>query len=176
MGYHDRRIRSLTRRCDLGISEWIAVVSVILAFASFAVQLAITRRQSRAEALIKVCESNRELLTLGISQPRLLTLIGSDDEETEIQRRYCQLWLNQVELMYRLHRPLSFSTEYWQGTLRDMRGFMQIPVMKAHWESNQQHYSDDFQRFVKAEVYPASGAPVAGAPPEAIEPDQASTT
>ena len=137
----------------LELSEWIAVGSVALAFMSFAVQLFLNRQQTKAEALIKICEGNRELIGLGFSQTKLLTIFGGDDEEGELRRRYCQLWLNQVELMFRLKRPMAFASAQWHGTLRDMRDFMGVPVMRSHWQSHREFYGEDFQQFVEEVLY-----------------------
>lgn len=162
----------------MGIPEWIAIISVVVALLSLAAQQHWTRRQAKADALIKICESNRELLALGIANPRLLGIIGSNDLEAEVHRRYCQLWLNQVELMFRLRRPLSLMEEHWQGTMSDMRGFMEIPAMRRHWDGNRQYYGVDFQRFVERELYRKVGSPMAGAPvvEAPAEGDQASIT
>ncbi|HWL52421.1 MAG TPA: hypothetical protein VNQ90_08295 [Chthoniobacteraceae bacterium] len=137
----------------MGIPEWIAVISILVALISIAIQQHLSRQQSKAEALIKICESNRDLIAFGLRQPKLLTIIGGEDEAWEVHRRYCQLWLNQVELMFRLSRPLSLMPEHWEGTKRDLRGFMQIEAMHQHWLENRKHYGDDFQRFVNQELY-----------------------
>lgn len=162
----------------MGIPEWIAIISVVVAFLSLAAQQHWTRQHAKADALIKICESNRELLALGIGNPRLLGIIGSDDLETEIRRRYCQLWTNQVELMFRLRRPLSFLAEHWQGTKSDMRGFMEIPSMRSHWEANRHYYGADFQRFVDHDLYGKDRKARAEAPPNGAPAnvDQAPTT
>lgn len=150
----------------MSIAEWIAVISVVVAFASFAVQLSLSRHQARAEALIRISESNRDLIAFGLNQPKLLTIIGSEDEEAEVRRRYCQLWLNQVELMYRLRKPFSFVPEYWHGSKRDMRGFMSMEVMRQHWLTSRQHYGTDFQRFVDHELYEKGEIATSATPPE----------
>jgi hypothetical protein len=137
----------------LELLEWIAVISVVIALFSLALQQHLTRRQHRAEALIKICETNRQLVITGLENPDLLKIIGSGRKKEEVRRRYLQIWLNQVELMFRLNLFGLFQTTHWRGLERDIRDFMEMPAMNEHWHNCRNYYADDFQRFVDEEIY-----------------------
>ena len=132
------------------VTEIVAVASVVVAFASLAFQQHLTRRQSRMDAKVRLHEGTRTLLLTALDDPELLGAIGGGSEEDQKQRRYRQLWLNHIEMIFR-QREL-FDKAHWQGTLNDVRDFMSMPHMRSHWAAYGEFYSANFQEFMEKEV------------------------
>lgn len=156
----------------MGIPEWIAILSVLIALASVALQQHLTLQQSKADARDRHYDRTQTLLLQALSDPELLQAISGTSEEDQKHRRYRQLWFNHIEMFFRNQRL--FDRPHWKGTLNDIRGFMNMPAMIHHWERHQHFYADDFRSFIDTEIVtkPAE-APVAEAP---VDDDQASST
>lgn len=149
----------------MGIPEWIAIISVVVALASVAVQQHLTRQQSKAEARDRHYDRTQALLIQALRDPDLLEAISGISDEDQKHRRYRQLWFNHVEMFFRNQRL--FDKPHWKGTINDIRGFMNMPVMLVHWARYKHFYADDFQKFIDMEiVVKLTEAPVAEAPAE----------
>lgn len=162
----DERIRE----AELGISEWVAVVSVVVALLTLAVQHHLTRRQDRAEARARQYERTQTLILKALDDPELLEAISGSSEENQKLRRYRQLWFNQVEMFFR--QCGLYDRVHWEGTVNDIRSFMVMPEMRSHWQEHQHYYAQDFRDFMNGEVYRAE-PPLPETPPLQ---GQASTT
>ncbi len=156
----------------MGIPEWIAVASVVIALFSLSIEQRLTRRQSKDEARDRHYDRTQTLMLEALGDPELLKAISGGSEEDQKRRRYRQLWFNHIEMFFR-NRHL-FDAPHWKGTLNDIRSFMNMPAMREHWKSHGHYYADDFRRFMDREIMGmVAGTPEAGAPPNA---NQASTT
>ena len=102
------------------------------------------------DAKVRLHEGTRTLLLTALDDPELLGAIGGGSEEDQKQRRYRQLWLNHIEMIFR-QRAL-FDKAHWQGTLNDVRDFMSMPHMRSHWTAYGEFYSSNFQEFMEKEV------------------------
>lgn len=163
------------REGKLEISEWVAVVSVVLAFLYFAIQQRLNRQQSKAEARARQYDRTTALLFKALDDPELLEAISGGSDEDQKQRRFRQLWVNHVEMFFR-QRNL-FDKHHWKSTVNDMKDFMTMPSMAQYWNDNQRYYADDFRDFVNREVFAQkSGASIAETPLEQDNRDQASIT
>ncbi len=134
----------------MGIPEWIAVVSVIVAFASLAVQQHLSRQQSKGEALDKYSDRTQTLLLKALDDPELLAAISGNSEGDQKQRRFRQLWFNHAEMFYRNRRL--FDRVHRKGSLHDFQSFLNMPVMRLHWQDHRQYYAKDFQTFMEKEI------------------------
>lgn len=147
----------------MGIPEWIAVASVVIALVSLAVEQRLTRQQNKSEARDRHYDRTQTLLLEALGDPELLEAISGASAEEQKRRRYRQLWFNHIEMFFR-NRHL-FDAAHWTGTLNDIRGFMNMPTMRKHWESHGHYYADDFRRFMDREVMGMEAeAPETGAP------------
>ena len=156
----------------MGIPEWIAVASVVIALVSLAVEQRLTRLQNNDEAKARHYDRAQTLILRALDDPALLEAISGISDEDQKHRRYRQLWFNHVEMIFRQRR--FFDRKHWQGTLNDIRSFMTMPAMRNHWKSHSHYYADDFRRFMDREILGIEAeAPKAGAPPGI---DQASST
>ena len=156
----------------MGIPEWIAVASVVIALVSLAVEQRLTRLQNNDEAKARHYDRAQTLILRALDDPALLEAISGISDEDQKHRRYRQLWFNHVEMIFRQSR--FFDRKHWRGTLNDIRSFMNMPAMRDHWKSHGHYYADDFRRFMDSEILGIEAeAPKAGAPPGI---DQASST
>ena len=102
------------------------------------------------DAKVRLHEGTRTLLLTALDDPELLGAIGGGSEEDQKQRRYRQLWLNHIEMIFR-QREL-FDKAHWQGTLNDVRDFMEMPHMRSHWAAYGEFYSANFREFMEKDV------------------------
>ncbi|WP_411845617.1 DUF6082 family protein [Roseibacillus persicicus] len=145
------------------ITEIVAVASVAIALVSLAIQQHLTRQQSKSEARARHYERTQMLLLKALEDPELLEGISGKQEEDQKQRRFRQLWFNHVEMIFR-QRKL-FDRLHWDGTLNDVRGFLNMPAMREHWQGNQQYYADDYRAFIDQHVIKKAEPPPNEAPP-----------
>lgn len=156
----------------MGIPEWIAIISVVVALASVAVQQHLTRQQSKEEAKARHCDRTQTLILTALDDPDLLAAISGDSIEDQKRRRYLQLWLNHVEMIYRQRQ--FFDRAHWQGTVNDIRDFMGMSAIRVHWLRYQHFYAEDFRSFMEKEIFvKVAEAPIAET---SAENSQASTT
>lgn len=132
------------------IPEWIAVGSVLVALVTLAVQQHLTRQQNKAEALDKYSDRTQTLLLKALDDPELLAAISGNSEGDQKQRRFRQLWFNHAEMFYRSRRL--FDRVHWKGSIHDFQGFLNMPVMRLHWQEHRQYYARDFQDFMEKEI------------------------
>ena len=88
-------------------------------------QLVLLRRQLKLDALIKITDSNRAIVAMGIAHPQFLPTWGSSTSaggpgeagsgETDLRRRYLQLWINHMQLMWGAWRLGVISREEWNA-------------------------------------------------------------
>ncbi|WP_367872974.1 DUF6082 family protein [Luteolibacter sp. Populi] len=148
----------------MGWPEWIAVLSVVTALASLAVEQHLTRIQNNDEAKARHYDRAQTLILRALDDPGLLEAISGTSDENQKHRRYRQLWFNHVEMIFRQRR--FFDRQHWQGTLNDIRSFMNMPAMRDHWGSHGHYYAGDFRRFMDRDILGiVAEAPLAGAPP-----------
>ncbi|GHC56166.1 hypothetical protein GCM10007100_23840 [Roseibacillus persicicus] len=102
------------------------------------------------DSKVRLHEGTRTLLLTALDDPDLLGAIGGGSEEGQKQRRYRQLWLNHIEMIFR-QREL-FDKAHWQGTLNDVRDFMEMPHMRSHWATYGEFYSANFREFMEKDV------------------------
>lgn len=129
----------------------LAVVGIFLTVG----QLLLLRRQLKLDALIKITDSNREIVGLGLQHPAVwTTLEGSPStllaEEALMQRRYLQLWMNHMQLMWGARRLRLVTGEEWQAYRRDMGEFLKLRTFRTHWSRVAPFYPKGFQRLVVA--------------------------
>ena len=154
------------------IPEWIAVISVVVALASLAVQQHLTLRQSKADARDRHSDRTQELLFKALDDPALLKAISGEAAEDQKERRYRQLWFNHMEMFFRSRKL--FDRAHWKGSVNDFRSFMNMPVMRLHWEDHRKYYAKDFQAFMEKEILVKEAEASTAKPPPLH--DQASST
>jgi hypothetical protein len=80
--------------------NYFAAVSMAVSFFSLMVvivQLGELIKQRRADAVGRIFAINRQLITLGFSNPELFGILHAEPgSDPRLERAYLQLWLNQV--------------------------------------------------------------------------------
>jgi len=121
-------------------------------------QLVLLRRQLKLDALIKLIDSNRAIVAVGIDHPRVWPtpegppLGGIHDEdflgESNVRRRYLQLWINHMQLMWGAWRLGVISREEWNAYRLDMADLLRLPASRDHWDRVARFYPKGFRRFI----------------------------
>lgn len=120
-------------------------------------------KQLRFDALSRVLEINRTLLSLGFQNGALFDVLeGRSIPNVQIEKRYLQMWLNQIHLLWLAHREDLIDADHWEGHSRDFVSFVSLPNFKAHWQHTREFYSPDFGSFVDGLI---SGGPLSAQEP-----------
>jgi hypothetical protein len=122
-------------------------LTVVTTFAVF-VQLWFIIRQMKLDAFIRVQENNRELVRLGIENPEMLRYLTEEAEVNDPRAlRYGQLWINQMNLVFRMYQAKQLSSEEWGSMREDLAEFMKVPLIRQQWLSAKRNYPASFQQF-----------------------------
>ncbi len=130
------------------------VISGIALFVSLS-QMRLLRRQLHLDALIKIVDSNRQLLELGFEKPALWEFFVTDvarvtdKSAQEERRRYFQLWMNHIHLIWKAHKLGLYDRSEWRCTRADMLDFFKLDHFTRHWEEVTQYYPAAFCREMK---------------------------
>ena len=126
-----------------------AVSSIGLIFV--AIQLRDSNRQRETESIVKLYDVNRELITLGFSHPTLFLIMEDEPiADALVQKRYLQLWLNQLSLMHTFLQHAVVRTELQEELHRNLADFLSLENMQRHWTEYGMFYPNSFQKRVNA--------------------------
>ena len=143
----------------IGTVEWgelanagglfVAVAGIALTLA----QLRLFRRQLKLDALIRIVDSNREVVSLGFEHPRVWTAMERSGEtvsssEALVRRRYLQLWTNHMQIMWAAWRLGLVPEREWAAYRQDLGEFFRTPALREHWTSVARFYPKGFRRLV----------------------------
>jgi hypothetical protein len=148
--YHERN--GFSRGAFVSLDHFVSVFSAAISFAGLllvAVQIRSATRQREAESLVKIYDINRELLSLGFSHPALFAILqDAPDSDPIWERRYLQLWLNQLSLIH-LYLKRSFVDDELRRSLENcLADFMTFKNMRKQWQHDRDTYPDSFQNLV----------------------------
>jgi hypothetical protein len=129
--------------------DTVAILSAFMSFASVllvVLELRHNRQQRRLDSILCVYEINRELISLGFDHPELFKVLqDAPDVEPSVERRYLQLWLNQIAAIHFLMShgllPKVVSVNLWA----DVAGFFKMDNMRRHWASVRGVYPTSLQ-------------------------------
>lgn len=126
-------------------SAIISLVGLLLV----AWQLRDGNRQQELASMVEIYDINRELISLGFSHPQLFAILAdTKDADLVWERRYLQLWLNQLSLIHSYLKRSVYDTELKECLERSVADFMLMENMRSHWEKYRQFYPASFQRMV----------------------------
>ena len=124
-----------------------SVSSVALLF--LGLQLRDATRQRTSDSLVKILDTNRELITLGFSHPQLFEILTGDKDINHVfTQRYLQLWLNQFSLVFFYLQNSVLPGEAKENLERDLSEFMNMPNMCKHWQKFGRLYPVSFQAYI----------------------------
>ena len=127
----------------------VATVGILITLA----QLVLLRRQLRLDTLIKIIDSNRAIVSVGIDHPDLWPTIEGNHQDSpsaraEVRRHYLQLWINHMQLLWGAWRLGVVSREEWNAYRFDMADLLQLPASREHWDRVARFYPRNFRRFI----------------------------
>ncbi len=112
-------------------------------------QLRDGNRQQELASLVEIYDINRELISLGFSHPQLFAILrDTKDADLIWERRYLQMWLNQLSLIHSYLRRSVYDAELKECLERSIADFMMMENMRGHWEKYYQFYPVSFQKSV----------------------------
>lgn len=131
----------------------VSLVSACISFAGLifvALQLRDSNRQRESESMVKLYDINRQLLTLGFSHRALLKVLEDQPIDDALsEKRYLQLWLNQLSLSHAFLRHSVIQPELKDELRRNMEDFMTMKNMRNHWRIYGAFYPQSFQKAVE---------------------------
>ncbi len=142
----------------------ISYCALFIAFSSFSVayvQMKLFNRQIRLDCLIRITAVNREILSLGFNDPELFRVLNGDRIDSEKEKRYLQLWLNQIENIWQAQQSQLFQRDHFRALRRDIADMFQLKSMQEHWRKTSQYYSVGFCLFIDQIIRDAAPAPSA---------------
>lgn len=134
------------------VDQWLQVglnLISLLGLVMVLVELRESNRQKKLDSQIQLNQINRELISLGFAKPELFEILNNSRKADPIvKRRYLQLWLNQLSLVYAFKTSGAFHADYEECCERDLRDMMKMPSMRHHWSEFKQYYPASFQKWV----------------------------
>jgi hypothetical protein len=149
------------------VLAWVNVGGLLVAAVGISLtllQLRLLRRQLKLDALIRIMDSNRAIVTLGFEHPAVWAALQSNAallaEEVQVRRRYLQLWTNHMQIIWGAWSLGLISGREWEAYRRDMADFLRVPAWQEHWAAVVEFYPKGFRRL---------GAQLTPRPPDAQE-------
>ena len=125
-------------------------------------QLRASTKQRESDSIVKIYDINRQLLTLGFSHPQLFDILtDAPNADPMWERRYLQLWLNQLSLILTFLNSSVQSTELKACLRQNLTEFFSYENMRRHWKDNAVFYPESFQTLVNEIVKKAGLAEAA---------------
>ena len=133
-------------------NQLVAVFSASVSFIGLLLVLLQIRhgiRERSFESLYKVYDINRELLSLGFDHPELFRILADEKNvDPTLERRYLQMWLNQLSLIHSFLKKDEFDPDFQESLEREISDFMTLQNMRRHWNVRGPFYPASFQELV----------------------------
>jgi hypothetical protein len=114
-----------------------------------AVQLRDSNRQRESEAIVKLYDVNRQLIALAFSHRSFLKILEDQPvADPLLEKRYLQLWLNQLSLIHTFLKHAVVENELKDELHRNLVDFLSMENMRKHWKHYGSFYPDSFQKRV----------------------------
>ena len=120
-------------------------------------------KQRKLESQIRLYDINRDLISLGFSKPELFKILKDETGvDATVQRRYLQMWLNQLCLVDAFKRSGGFTKDVEESFETDIRDMMLLENMRHHWQTYGKYYPASFQESVNDILHEAGHGSTAG--------------
>lgn len=133
-------------------THWFSLlqtVSIVSSLCVVAKQQHDANRQRESEAMLKLYDINRQLITLGFSHPELFDVMEDEHIQNSLfEKRYLQLWLNQLAVSHAFLKRAVSQREFKEELRRNLEDFISMKLMQNHWQHHFMFYTDSFQRRV----------------------------
>jgi hypothetical protein len=114
-------------------------------------QQEVANHERKIESQIRMHEINRELISMGFDKPELFEVLNDTGKvDHEVERRYLQLWLNQLSMFYSLKTAGDMQKDFAESCDRDLRNMFKKANMRRHWKDVEAYYPVSFQNAVNA--------------------------
>ena len=116
-------------------------------------QWLMLRRQLKLDALIRIMDSNRAIVALGFEHPVVWAAMGEGSattfgDEAVLHRRYRQLWMNHMQIMWSAWKLGLVSGFEWEAYRQDMADFLRARSLREHWREVSRFYPRGFRRLI----------------------------
>lgn len=132
--------------------QFVAIFSVSISFFGLllvVIQLHGSNQQRKLESQIHLYDLNRELLSLGFSNPQLFeVLTDAKGVNPTLEQRYLQLWLNLYSLVHAFGKSGVFHGDVEESFDVDFRDVLSMANMRRHWQRFGKYYPASFQKSV----------------------------
>lgn len=134
--------------------SWIPLISATISFVGLLavfVQLRRGTKQRESQSLVQILDINRQLLTLGFSNPDLIRVLhDATDVDPMREEHYLQLWFNQMWLIHLFLGQSTFNKEIKEPLLCAMEEMTTLANFRRLWQRKRMFYSASFREFVDA--------------------------
>ena len=116
-------------------------------------RLFLLRRQLKLDALIRIMDSNRQIVALGFEHPVVWAALEGKAgaflaEEALAHRRYLQLWMNHMQIMWAAWQLGLVAGCEWEAYRLDMTESLRIKALQEHWARVAPFYPEGFRRLI----------------------------
>ena len=136
----------------MSLDHFVSLFSAAISFVGLlfvAVQMRAANRQRKLESQIRLYDINRELISMGFDKPELFDVLVDKHEVNPVtERRYLQLWLNQLALVNSFKLQGAFQPDVQESFETDFRDIMTMSNMHRHWRKYGKYYPASFQQMV----------------------------
>lgn len=136
----------------MSFDQIVSLSSALISFVGLllvAWQLRDGNKQQELASLVEIYDINRELISLGFSHPQLFAILrDTKDADLVWERRYLQMWLNQLSLIHSYLKRSVCDAELKESLERSLADFMMMENMQSHWQKYAQFYPASFQQMV----------------------------
>jgi hypothetical protein len=136
------------------LDQWISIASALMTLVGLlmvAVQIRFATRQRWMESVQGIFNTNRELLSLGFTHPKLFEILNDAPRaDAEWQKRYLQLWLNHITVVHTILKHGGFDDDFREGLELDIADTLAQTNMQLHWMRVGKFYPASFQKRVNA--------------------------
>lgn len=113
-------------------------------------------QQRKIESEIRMYDINRELIAMGFDKPELFEILKDTNKgDSELERWYLQLWLNQLSMFHSLKAAGALQKDYEKSCERDLRDMFEKANMRRHWKKFGKFYPTSFQTAIDAILHEA---------------------
>ena len=119
--------------------------------------------QRESDSVVKLYDINRELMSFAIAHPALLNVLEDEHIANPLaEKRYLQLWLNQLAQSHSYLQNSVVKPELQEELRRDLVDLMSMKIMRKHWKKHGAFYRASFQKYVN-EILEKNEPPVTAA-------------
>jgi hypothetical protein len=132
--------------------HWVSLFSSAISFFGLllvARQMRGSTKQRESESLVKLYDINRDLISLGFSHHSLFQVLEDKKAADPLsQKRYLQLWFNQLSLTHVYLQHSVVQPELRESLERNLADFMLMENARQHWRQYGMFYPASFQSYV----------------------------